>query len=73
MEANNEVKGYDKERMHKIVDYVGGGLLIGLAFMLGHKYCSFKTNLGLQKVFEADPELSGRMWDAIGKANGLKP
>lgn len=52
-------------------DWIYGYLILGAATLIGYKVgygrCSRLQAKGLSKVFEADPEIEGRMWDAIKK------
>lgn len=52
-------------------DWIYGYLILGAATFIGYKVgyrrCSRLQAKGLSKVFKVDPELEGRMWDAIKK------
>lgn len=73
MKVVNKVK--EKIDKHKTEIAIGGGLVLMCAtwFCVGAQHNFIRMSRGLGMMFDADPELKERMWDAIGKAKGLKP
>ena len=64
MKMNGEVEKKDNSW---ILGYVMLGAAAFIGYKVGYSRCDRQINKGLSLTFKADPELEGRMWDAIKK------
>lgn len=68
MKVKEKVKEFWDTSKWFVVGVVGSAALVGYGYVLGKNLSEIKVNVGLAKVFIADPELKPRFDAAVKKA-----